>query len=58
MDAENKKEPKQQCQKNKKQKTNKPTDSQKKGKGKFEYENIRAKVGLYIKICPKLTDSG
>ena len=61
MDAENKKEPKQQCQKNKKQKTNKPTDSQKKGKGKFEYQNIsktRAKVGLYIKICTKLTDSG
>ena len=61
MDAEGKKEPRQQWQKNRQQKTNKPPDSQKKGKGKFEYQNIsktRAKVGLYIKICPKLKDSG
>ena len=40
--------------KNRQQKTNKPPDSQKKGKGKFEYQNIsktRAKVGLYDSIA-------
>ena len=61
MDAESKKRTKVAVAKNRQQKTNKPPDSQKKGKGKFEYQNIsktRAKVGLYIKICPKLTDSG
>ena len=59
MDAESKKRTKVAVEKTGSKK--KPPDSQKKGKGKFEYQNIsktRAKVGLYIKICPKLTDSG
>ena len=61
MDAESKKRTKVAVAKNRQQKNKQTTRQPKKGKGKFEYQNIsktRAKVGLYIKICPKLTDSG